>query len=336
MIQTPKSIPNFKIARVSPVQAPQNGDHETPAARPLADGITLKEPRTDSIPVAESERQPKAEAGREYSGLLLYLREIGRIRLLSRQEELELALRHRQGDASARERLIAANLRLVVTIARSYAGPGPGPPLQDLISEGNLGLIRAVDLFDPNQGARLATYASWWIRQRVDRAVKNYARIIRLPINLYEQLGQMRRMEAALRANLGREPTDAELAEFTHVSPERMAFVRRSVVRVASLDSVPENADNGSSLIEMIADERSPSPAETLELKSVAGLIETCLAKLKPREALTIVRRFGLDGSEGATLDAIGLELGMTREGVRRIECRAFKKLRRLMKHSRS
>ena len=329
MTPAEKLFPTLKIPNAPLSPARRNGDHEALETGPTLGPITLTEPVGDAAPSTLPETQHEANSGQDYSGLTLYLREIRRIPLLSRQEELDLATRHRQGDATARERLITANLRLVVKIARGYEGFGL--PLQDLISEGNLGLIRAVDRYDPARGAKLATYAGWWIRQSVDRAVKNYARIIRLPIHVFEQLRRLRRSETALRDDLGREPTDEELASHTHFSLDRMAVIRRAVVCHPVLDSSLGDAD-GQGLAELIADERNPSPLESLETKSTARLTEECLAKLKPLEALTIVRRFGLDGNEGATLESIGQELGLTREGVRKIECRAFKKLRRLMK----
>jgi RNA polymerase primary sigma factor len=330
MAQAQEEVPALEISNTPLTSGLRKGDHETLETGSAWGEIARGDPLGHTTPSTRPETRPKADSSQDYSGLALYLGEIRRFPVLSRQEELELAARHRQGDATARERLITSNLRLVINFARGYEGLGLA--LQDLISEGNLGLIRAVDRYDPNRGARLATYAAWWIRQSVRRAVKTRARIIRLPNHVFEQFRRLRRTETALRDGLGREPTNEELASRTHFSLELMTLIRRSVVGHPSLDSSLGNAADGQSLAELIPDEQILSPLESLETKSDARLIEEYLAKLKPVEGLTIVRRFGLDGNESASLASIGRELGITTEGVRQIEFRAFRKLRKLMK----
>jgi RNA polymerase primary sigma factor len=249
---------------------------------------------------------------------------------LTRAEELALVVRCRQGDEAARERLITANLRLVVAVARDYEGFGL--PLLDLISEGNIGLMKAVDRFEPHGRARLTTYALWWIRAGVARAVQQHARIIRLPVNLIEKWGQIRRAEATLRHKLGRTPTDEEVAGHARCSAKRLALIRRAVACHASLDSPLGDFDASHCLADLIPDETICSSPEKMDQESAFVALDDCLAKLAALEAAVIARRFGLKETNAATLRVIAQELGVTREWVRQLERRALKKLRRLMK----
>jgi RNA polymerase primary sigma factor len=240
---------------------------------------------------------------------------------------------HRSGDVKAREKLITANLRLVVAIARRY--DGLGLPLLDLISEGNLALTRAVDRYDPSRGATLATYAYVRIRSAVTRAIQNFAKTVRVPVNVYEQWGKLRRAEALLRELFDREATIDELAQHMECSAPRVALIRRAILRQLSLDE--NDSDDGGSrkLLESIEDTEARSPLDELEHRLHAATLQQCLRHLRPAEVETLICRFGLDGGEEMTLEAIGKRMGVTREGVRQIEIRAMKKLRKLMRGTR-
>ncbi len=281
-----------------------------------------------------AETESFASSRLDYSGITIYLREIGRIKRLTRVEEVDLVARHRQGDREAREHLITANLRLVVAVARGFEGSGL--PLLDLISEGNIALTRAVDGFDPDRGAALATYAFVRVRSAVTRAVYNYGRTVRVPVNVYEDWGKLRRAERQLHGRFEREATVEELAEHLGSSVARVSLIRRAVLCPLSLDEEGEVESHSKSMLELIGDENLLSPSDELDRSSGAATLLQCLKHLRPAEAETLVRRFGLHGGEEMTLEAIGQEMGITREGVRQIERRAMKKLRRLMRHTRA
>jgi len=258
----------------------------------------------------------------------LYLREIGQVKLLTPQEEIDLAIRIKQGDKKARELMIKANLRLVVKIARDYEGIGL--PLLDLISEGNIGLMRAVERFDPSKGAKLSTYASWWIKQSIKRALANQSKTIRLPVHLIDKISKMRRCAMHLQDELGREPSDQELAEALGVSASRVAQMRISAARPTSLDG-PIGADDSTSLGEIVQDENAESPYEHLEEKTVLGMLHTMLDSLTPREASILRARFGLDGGPQVSLDEVGRKFGVTRERIRQLQQSALNKLRKMV-----
>jgi RNA polymerase sigma factor (sigma-70 family) len=296
------------------------------------DSVVIPVPRTPVNPDDHPETQ--ADCRTAYSGITLYWREIGHIERLTQLEEGELIARHRRGDTEARERLITANLRLVVAIARRY--DGYGLPLLDLISEGNIALTAAVDRFDPDRGATLATYAFVRIRSAVTRAIHNYAKTVRVPVNVYEQWGKLRRAETQLRDRFDREATVNELAEHLDCSAARVSLIRRAVLRHLSLDEAKEEDSNSKTLLDLMKDEVGLSPSDELERSSGAARLEHCLAQLPSAEAQTLIRRFGLHGGDEMTLEAIGQEMGVSREGVRQIERRALKKLRRLMRHGKT
>jgi RNA polymerase primary sigma factor len=258
------------------------------------------------------------------SPLETYLREINETPLLNAEQEKELALRIGDGDNEARDQMVRANLRLVVNIARSYTGKGLG--LQDLIEEGNLGLLRAVEGFDPTMETRFSTYASYWIKQSIKRALVNTAKTIRIPAYMVELLAKWRRASTKLQDELGRQPTHDEIAQSLGLPKKKLNIIKKAI-RI--YNSVPQSdqAESGWSIDEMLMDGRSKSPdtelVETDDLKHVLELLH----KMDPREATVLRMRFGLDDEEPKTLKEIGERLGLTRERVRQIESEALSKL---------
>ncbi len=258
----------------------------------------------------------------------LYLREIGQVKLLTPQEEIELAAKIKKGDKKAREQMIKANLRLVVKIAHDYEGFGL--PLLDLISEGNIGLMKAVERFDPSKGGKLSTYGSWWIKQSIKRALANQSKTIRLPVHLVDKISRMRRVALKLQEEFGREPTDEELAEEMGMTPSRVAQMRTAAIRPASLDA-PIGDDESNNYSEIIADENADTPYEQLEDATITRMLQEMVKTLDPREATILRYRFGLDGGSEKTLEEVGEKFGVTRERVRQIQNIALNKLRRMI-----
>ncbi len=262
------------------------------------------------------------------SGLNRYLREIGRIPLLTPQQEIELARKIKKGDAKARERMINANLRLVVTIAHDYANLGL--PLLDLISEGNIGLTKAVERFDPGKGAKLSTYAAWWIKQSIKRALANQTKTIRLPVHLVDKIAKVRRVSLQMSEELGREPNDDELGEEIGIASHKVAELKSLGIRPASLDA-PVSDDDTTEFGEMIGDEEAQSPFEFLRDKNLRGEVEGLIAVLDSREKKIISQRFGLNGGNPKTLEDVGKNFGITRERIRQLQNNALSKLRRAL-----
>ena len=258
----------------------------------------------------------------------LYLREIGQVQLLTPQEEIDLAARIKKGDKKAREQMIKANLRLVVKIAHDYENFGL--PLLDLISEGNIGLMKAVERFDPSKGGKLSTYGSWWIKQSIKRALANQSKTIRLPVHLVDKISKMRRVALKLQEVFGREPTDEELAEEMGMTASRVAQMRTAAIRPASLDA-PIGDDESNSYSEVIADEAADTPYEQLEEQTVTRMLQEMVKTLDEREATILRYRFGLDGGTEKTLEEVGEKFGVTRERVRQIQNIALNKLRRMI-----
>ena len=268
---------------------------------------------------------------RRYDGdtaIKLYLREIGQVKLLTPQEEIQLAARIKKGDKKAREQMIKANLRLVVKIARDY--DGIGLPLLDLISEGNIGLMKAVERFDPKKGGKLSTYGSWWIKQSIKRALANQSKTIRLPVHLVDKISKMRRLAMRLQEELGREPTDEELADELDVTAVRVRQMRLAAIRPASLDA-PIGDDDSNNFSDVVEDENATSPYENLKDKTVTGMLQDMVKHLDPREATILRYRFGLDGGAEKTLEEVGEKFGVTRERVRQIQNLALRKLRKMI-----
>jgi RNA polymerase primary sigma factor len=258
----------------------------------------------------------------------LYLREIGQVKLLTAQEEIVLAARIKQGDLAAREEMIKANLRLVVKIAHGYENYGL--PLLDLISEGNIGLMKAVERFDPAKGGKLSTYGSWWIKQGIKRALANQSKTIRLPVHLVDKLARIRRAATLLQEALGREPTPEELAEETGVSARRIAQISAAAIRPASLDA-PVGDSDSNTYGEMVEDESAENPYEQLEDKTVTAMLREMVKTLPSREATILRFRYGLDGGPERTLDEVGKKFGVTRERVRQIQNGALHTLRTMI-----
>ncbi|MBI3417010.1 MAG: sigma-70 family RNA polymerase sigma factor [Verrucomicrobia bacterium] len=260
------------------------------------------------------------------SAFKLYLREIGQVKLLTPQQEIELAAKIKAGDKKARELMIKANLRLVVKIAHDYENYGL--PLLDLINEGNIGLMKAVERFDPAKGGKLSTYGSWWIKQSIKRALANQSKTIRLPVHLVDKISKMRRTAMKLQEIFGREPTDEELAEEMGMTATRVAQLRTAAIRPASLDA-PIGDDDSNNFSEIVQDENADTPYEKLEEKTVTGMLQEMVKTLDSREATILRYRFGLDGGSERTLEDVGEKFGVTRERVRQIQNIALRKLRR-------
>src|SRR5205085_4914596 len=262
------------------------------------------------------------------SGLNRYLQEIGRISLLTPAQEIELARKIKKGDHVARERMINANLRLVVTIVRKYMNLGL--PLLDLSSEGNIGLTKAVERFDPAKGAKLSTYAMWWIKQSIKRALGNQSKTIRLPVHLVDKVAKMRRVSLQMSDELGREPTDEELGGEIGINREKVARLKSVGIRPASLDA--PIADNDlTEFGEVIGDNEAQTPFELLRANNLLGEVDGLLEARDPREKKIISQRFGLDGGQPKTLEDVGKDFGITRERIRQLQNAALGKLRRAL-----
>jgi len=260
------------------------------------------------------------------SAFHLYVREIGDTKLLTPKEEIALAKRIQKGDAKAREHMIKANLRLVVKIARDYEGYGL--PLLDLINEGNIGLMRAVEKFDPKKGAKLSTYAAWWIKQSIRRALSDQSKTIRIPVHATDKLLHIRRTAVKLEEELGREPTAEEIGVELDIPAKQVRELQTAAIRPASLDA-PLGDDETSRIADIIADERASTPYQDLEEKTNADLVRKVINILDPREMTILRYRFGLDGGGEKTLEEVGEKFGVTRERIRQIQNVALRKLRR-------
>ena len=255
----------------------------------------------------------------------MYLKEIGTVPLLSADEELRLAKRKAEGDESAKERLIEANLRLVVSIAKRYTGRGMS--FLDLVQEGNLGLIKGVEKFDYTKGYKLSTYATWWIRQSVTRALADQARTIRVPVHMVETINKMSKMQRQLTLELGYEPSVTELAEALEMSEDKVMEIMQIAREPASLET-PIGEEDDSNLGDFVADSNAVTPEGNVESVMLREHIDALLGDLKERERQVIVLRFGLEDGHPRTLEEVGKEFNVTRERIRQIEAKALRKLR--------
>ena len=279
-----------------------------------------------------SSRRTRPQGDQLQSPLETYLREINETKLLTAEDEQSLARRVGQGDAEARDRMVRANLRLVVNISRSYIGKGLA--LQDLIEEGNLGLLRAVEGFDPNMGTRFSTYASYWIKQSIKRALINSSKTIRIPAYMVELLSKWRRATSRLSEELGRVPTQEETARLLGLPKKKLPIIKKAI-QIYNATPQSEQSDSGWSLGEMVMDERLKSPDEELLDHDVMKTALELLDTLDAREATILKLRFGLENHAPHTLKEIGLELGLTRERVRQIETEALQRLHNALRDPR-
>ena len=255
----------------------------------------------------------------------MYLKEIGTVPLLTAEEEYSLAMKKQAGDEYAKQRLIEANLRLVVSIAKRYTGRGMS--FLDLVQEGNLGLIKGVEKFDPEKGFKLSTYATWWIRQSVTRALADQARTIRVPVHMVETINKMSKMQRKLTLELGYEPSVKELAEHLDMTEEKVQEIMQIAREPASLET-PIGEEDDSNLGDFVADANVLSPEGNVESVMLREHIDSLLADLKERERQVIVLRFGLEDGHPRTLEEVGKEFNVTRERIRQIEAKALRKLR--------
>ncbi|HTD86073.1 MAG TPA: sigma-70 family RNA polymerase sigma factor [Candidatus Binatia bacterium] len=314
---------------------------ETPPVTPEPEvEETDQEPNTEELQVVAEETEnteapvetplkPEQLPRERTNAYSLYLREIGQTKLLTPEQEIKLAARIKRGDSRAREEMIKANLRLVVKIAREYEDYGV--PLLDLINEGNIGLMKAVERFDPAKGAKLSTYAAWWIKQAIRRALSNQSKTIRLPVHVGDKLVHMRRAAVRLHEELGREPTDEELAKALETTATRINELRNAGARPSSLDAPIGGDDDSNPFGDIIGDEKADTPYEQLEDKTNTALVRELVEKLPEREATILRYRFGLDGDDERTLEEVGAKFGVTRERIRQLQNIALTKLKKMI-----
>ena len=260
----------------------------------------------------------------------MYLREIGKIPLLSLEKETELAEKAMQGDQRAKDKMAEANMRLVVSIAKRYSGRGL--ELLDLIQEGNTGLLRAVDKFDPSKGFKFSTYATWWIRQAITRAIADQARTIRIPVHMVETINKLMRTSRRLTQELNREPTNQELAKEMDMDVEKIEYIQKIKQDITSLDAgIGRDGEEGeeSTLGDFIEDEDTASPEESATAQLLKEQVREILSTLSDRERKILEMRFGLNGTKSHTLEEVGLEFAVTRERIRQIEAKALMKLKK-------
>jgi RNA polymerase primary sigma factor len=295
----------------------------------LVEGETYKHPPHEQPALAEEEKGPKLDLSVEPSldSLRLYLREIGKVPLLTADQEVYLAKRIERGDMGAKTHMIEANLRLVVSIAKSYLGRGLS--FLDLIQEGSLGLIRAVEKFDYRKGYKFSTYATWWIRQAVTRAIADKARTIRIPVHMVEKLNKVVHIERQLVQRLGREPQPDEIAHELEMTTEEVREILRMAQLPVSLEK-PIGEEEESELGDFVQDEQAESPFDTASVQLRREDIEKALDSLPERERKVIELRFGLTGAQPCTLEEVGRAFGVTRERIRQIENNTLKRLETL------
>jgi len=313
---------NSRLTRLTPPRI-RLTPSSVPAPRKRAAAVSGS---ASPAPAAQAAASP-ADAYRP-DALHLYLREIGQVKLLTPKEELTLARRIRRGDKTAREHMIKANLRLVVKIARDYEGLGV--PLLDLINEGNLGLMKGVEKFDPGKGAKLSTYAAWWIKQNIRLALANQSKTIRLPVHVVDRLAHLRRAEVKLRETLGHEPSEDELAHELNLDARRVRKYRQASLAPVSLDA-PVGDEQSDRVAEIVADPNAALPFERLARHTDTELMREVLTTLTPRESAILSLRFGLADGTQRSLEEVGQHFDLTRERIRQIQELALNKLRARM-----
>ena len=277
-------------------------------------------------------KQKKLEAfmgsGPMYDSVQMYLREIGRVALLRGEEEVELAKRIEKGEEEARQKLTQANLRLVVSIAKKYVGRSSHLTLLDLIQEGNIGLTKAVEKFDYRKGYKFSTYATWWIRQAVTRALADQARTIRIPVHMVETISKYTQVKRRLLQDLGREPLAEEIAQEMDMDVVKVRHIQKITQEAVSLESPVGDSDEDSTLGDLIEDEKTLLPSQVAAQQLLADQIKQILKDLAPREQKILTMRFGLEDGATHTLEEVGKEFGVTRERIRQIEAKALDKIR--------
>lgn len=299
----------------------------------LSQGIDIFESVSDDAATEDSDvltRELEVLSSLDTDGVSdpvrMYLKEIGRIPLLSREDEIRLAQKAEAGDLKAKEKLTASNLRLVVSIAKKYIGRGM--TFLDLIQEGNKGLIRAVEKYDWTKGFKFSTYATWWIRQAITRAIADQARTIRIPVHMVETINKLMRTARKLMQDLGREPTPDEIGEAMEMTPDRVREILKISQNTTSLESPVGESEDDSVLGDFIADDRQISPYEATSQQMLRENVEEVLSALSDREAKVLKMRFGLSGNKMMTLEEVGQKFGVTRERIRQIEAKALRKLK--------
>ena len=318
-VKAPKKLPVPPKKSLPPAPKVRPAPAPLPTPRPTPDKDT--DPTEPGLPWEELSTE-------ERSPIRYYLDQIGKTPLLTLEQETALARRVLKGDEAARQQMIQANLRLVVRIAKDYDNFGLS--LMDLISEGNFGLIKAVERFDPDKGGKLSTYASWWIKQAIKRALATSGKTIRLPVHMVDRISQMRRVTNQLAAELGREPHNDEIAMAMEIPLAKVVHMKSVANRAASLDQ-PVGEEGDATLGDLVKDESERTPFETLRGKSDNDEIATMLAALEPREAEILTHRFGLNGESPLTLEEVGELFKLTRERVRQLQQSALMQLRRIM-----
>jgi RNA polymerase nonessential primary-like sigma factor len=311
---------------------PELTEEESPAAGDEAEEEAGGRAAAEEDSGSEVEKETESSSSDDYyshaDATRLYLREIGFSTLLTAQEEVHFARRAQKGEAAARKRMIESNLRLVVKIARRYMNRGLS--LLDLIEEGNLGLIRAVEKFDPERGFRFSTYATWWIRQTIERGIMNQTRTIRLPVHVLKEINIYQRAARYLAQKLDHEPTPEEVASLLDKPVDDVKQMLGLTERVTSVDA-PLDDDPDRSLLDAIADDRTPDPEHLMQREDLQMVIQEWLGELNDKQREVVERRFGLNNREIATLEEVGADIGVTRERVRQIQVEALKRLRVLL-----
>ena len=323
-------MPRRKSSRTSGEERVANSLQEDDAAQESSDdGDQDQEDSGSDTPKETSARKrAAAEDSQQADATRIYLKEIGFSPLLTAEEEVYYARRSQRGDDEARKRMIESNLRLVVKIARRYMNRGLA--LLDLIEEGNLGLIRAVEKFDPERGFRFSTYATWWIRQTIERGIMNQTRTIRLPVHVLKEINIYQRAARHLSQKLDHEPTPEEVANLLDKPMDEVKEMLGLTERVTSVDA-PLDEDPDRSLLDAIADEQTQDPEKILHREDLQSQIEIWLSELNEKQREVVERRFGLNGREISTLEEVGADIGVTRERVRQIQVEALRRLRVLL-----
>lgn len=309
-------------------------DDELKKPAVLNDLTDIDEPAVDELAEEEELGEEELNANQYFDdvsddSVRLYLREIGKIPLLNAEEELALAQKVVAGDKKAKDKMAEANMRLVVSIAKRYSGRGLD--FLDLIQEGNTGLLRAVEKFDPDKGFKFSTYATWWIRQAITRAIADQARTIRIPVHMVETINKLLRTQRRMTQELNREPTIEELAKELEMEPAKVEYVIKIKQDIASLDSGVgrDGEDEDSVLGDFIEDEESATPEESAANQLLKEQVQAVLSSLSEREQKIVRMRFGLDNGKSHTLEEVGQEFSVTRERIRQIEAKALAKLRK-------